>query len=72
MSITAQIALACFISAAHKTMLKSAQQENDLDRSQLISYWHEVVEPAEHREKRNLFFKQVVHKAEIASHFSFF
>ena len=72
---TAHIAIVCFIAAAHTTMLNWLQEEQEKQEKsapQLLSYWHQLMESPEKRDRREQFFKEVVQRAHSASHFSFF
>jgi len=75
LSITAHIAIACFLAAAHETMLETlrkAHNENGLNGPQLLEYWHELMEPTGTRDRREEFFTQVVKRANTVSRFIFF
>ena len=74
LSITAHIAIVRFIAAAHTIMLNWLQEEQAKQgnsASQLLLYWHQLVESPEKRDRRKQFFEQVVQHANSASHFSF-
>jgi hypothetical protein len=72
LSITEHVAIVCFIGAAHLTMLDWLSAAGQDDASKLLSYWHELMESPEKPESRKQFFKEVVQRANSASHFSFF
>ena len=75
LSLTAHAAIACFLGAAHTTMLEwlqRAQSERKLDGSQLHTYWQELMEPQGVRNGRDRFFEEVIERANSACHLSFF
>lgn len=66
LSLTAHIAIACFLAAAHLTMLELLQgeQKKGLNGPQLLEYWHELMEPPTVRDRREAFFTKVVKRAD--------
>jgi hypothetical protein len=75
LSLTAHTAIACFLAAAHQTMLESLQEackEKGLNGPQLLEYWHELMEPTGVRDRREAFFTKVVERADSVSHFILF
>jgi hypothetical protein len=74
LSLTAHAAIACFIAAAHLTMLEwlqKAHNENGFNGLQLLVYWHELMEPSGVRDGREAFFTEVVNRANKVGHFIF-
>ncbi|EDR00639.1 uncharacterized protein LACBIDRAFT_313129 [Laccaria bicolor S238N-H82] len=69
LSFTTHSIIACFIAAAHTTMLewlKRMQAENNLDGLQLHTHWHKVMEPPGAQDEWEHFFAEVFKaKAEI-------
>ncbi|KAF8327857.1 hypothetical protein F5887DRAFT_924568 [Amanita rubescens] len=66
LSPTAHAAIACFLAAAHETMLETLQKahnERGLNGQQLLEYWHGLIEPIEARNSRKDFFTKVVERA---------
>ena len=75
LSITAHIAIGSFLAAAHRMMLETLQEaynEKGLSGSQLLKYWHGLMEPTGARKHREDFFKKVVERANSVSRFIFF
>ncbi|KAF8816611.1 hypothetical protein BYT27DRAFT_7220522 [Phlegmacium glaucopus] len=68
LSITAHLSIACFLAAAHQTMLETLQEAYDakgLNGSQLLQYWHQVMEPTGSCGCREVFFTKVVKQANL-------
>ncbi|KAF8343349.1 hypothetical protein F5887DRAFT_886857, partial [Amanita rubescens] len=68
--LTAYVAIACFLAAAHQMMLETLQEackEKGLDGPQLLEYWHGLMEPTRTRDRRQEFFTKVVERAESVS-----
>jgi hypothetical protein len=74
LSLTAHNAIACFLAAAHLTMLESLQKarKKGLNGPQLLKYWHQLMEPTTVRNPREAFFTKVVKRADSVSRFIFF
>jgi len=74
LSIAAHIAIACFVAAAHQTMLETLQEarKKGLNGPQLLGYWHRLMEPIGPRDRREQFFTKVVELANKVSPFIFF
>ncbi|KAF8525579.1 hypothetical protein BU17DRAFT_74439 [Hysterangium stoloniferum] len=69
LSCSVYIAIACFLPAAHTTMLEwlqNAQNENNFNGSELLTHWHELMEPQGPRYLRDQFFSEVVQRANSA------
>ncbi|KAK2464638.1 hypothetical protein APHAL10511_003331 [Amanita phalloides] len=65
LSLTTHAAIACFIAAAHQTMLETLQKvhiEQKLNGEQLLEYWHGLMESTK-RDGREAFFAKVVGEA---------
>lgn len=74
LSLTAHAAIACFIAAAHLVMLEylqKARNENGLNGLELLMHWHELMEPTGVRDGRDVFFTEVVNRANKVGHFIF-
>ena len=67
LSITAHATIACFLAAAHETMLKWLKEihENEPNAQQVLRTWHELMEKK--GGERQKFFTCVVGLAEEAS-----
>jgi hypothetical protein len=72
LSLSAHAAIACFVAAAHETMLKvlqDVQKEKRWNRLELLSYWHNLMEPTGGRSGRDQFFAKVINRANDVSSF---
>jgi hypothetical protein len=73
--ITAHTAIACFLAAAHQTMLETLQEAHNkgLNGPHLLGYWHRLMEPTGPRDRREKFFTKVVEQADslVSCSFSF-
>jgi hypothetical protein len=71
MSYHAHRDIACFLAAAHQTMLKwlkEVQQREMFDGKQLHGWWYRIMEQREGREQRRSFFFEVLEQANTVSH----
>lgn len=67
MGLSAHIAIARFLGAAHKTMLKWLKNaEADRTPMELLGYWHSVMEESE---RRASFYEEVVELAKSVHDF---
>jgi hypothetical protein len=67
-------AIACFLAAAHQTMLESLQEackEKGLNGPQLLEYWHELMEPTGVRDRREAFFYKSGRTSRFSQSFHF-
>ena len=75
LSLTAHIGIASFIAAAHEMMLETLQKAHDekgLNGQELLKHWNGLMEPTIGVcNSREEFFKKVVERANIVSHFIF-
>lgn len=72
LSVTAHSAIACFIAAAHGTMLtwlQALQNQYECDGKQLLESWHSLMEKGNVTQRRR-FFLEVVERATAAGLFS--
>ncbi|KAF8343351.1 hypothetical protein F5887DRAFT_1212483 [Amanita rubescens] len=62
----AHTAIACFLAAAHQTMLETLQEahKKGLNGPHLLRYWHRLMEPTGPRDRREKFFTKVVEQAD--------
>jgi hypothetical protein len=70
LSTSGHVHVACFIAAAHRTMLsrlEQMQKENGLDGSGLLSHWHSQMESYANISYRKGFFSEVVAEAKKVS-----
>jgi hypothetical protein len=70
MSLTSHSAIARFLAAAHRTMLKwlkEEQQRSNFDGEALREWWHAIMEQSAGREKRREFFTEVLAEANAVS-----
>jgi hypothetical protein len=70
-TLTAHSAIARFLTAAHETMLKwlkEEQQRSNSDGKRLRDWWHTIMEQSAGREKRRMFFTEVLERAKNVSH----
>jgi hypothetical protein len=70
LSITAHLDLACFLAAAHETMLASLKDikgKQELSGPELRAAWHDRMEMNREPEYREQFFSRVVKSAEQAN-----
>ena len=76
LSLTTLRAIACFLAAAHQTMLETLREacRNGLNGPQLLEYWHGLMEPTGTHDHREAFFTKVVQRADSVTgrHFIFF
>jgi hypothetical protein len=71
-SISAHLAIACFLGAAYRTMLKwLLEAQNNRTPEQLLDHWHLMMERSPGRSDRDKFFLEVVSLANSVNHRSF-
>jgi hypothetical protein len=64
LSLTANVGIACFIAAAHKTMHDWLEKlDQKMDEKSLLERWYEVMEPTNDRSGRERFFETVIDEA---------
>ena len=71
MNLNAHSAIACFLAAAHETMLKwlkEEQQRGNCNGETLREWWHATMEQKAVRRRRQKFFAEVLDEAETVSH----
>lgn len=71
LSITSHIALACFVGAAHRTMLERLQSVKVQTVQELHDYWYQLMEQQDDRSERNTFFSEVVANANAVNQLFF-